>query len=72
MHREWPTFAETEALARQASALGLRLRMDKRRNGWSWIWRHEESGIEMDGQTTAAPREVAFVIALMRAPVIGH
>lgn len=72
MTSEWPTYEEAENLAKAASKAGLSLKMQERKNGWSWTWLHTVSGITFEGTTTARPKAVALVIALQGAPIVAQ
>lgn len=72
MTSPWPTYEACEFMATFASSQGLSLKLEEvEGKGWKWMWRDEAKGVTFTGETSAAPKAVALVCALMAVPVVG-
>jgi len=65
-------YARYSAAAQAASKQGWRLKLTEvKDDGWAWSWWHEPTGFRFFGETTAAVKPVALVLALDSVSVIG-
>ncbi len=67
---EWPTLEEIGVMALLAREEGFSLLLLQLETGFGWVWRHEPSGMEFDGECDAHTYPVAFVCALNAIPKI--